>query len=332
MAATRPLGIGLLGAGRMGSLHARIVATQLDGARLVAVADVDAGLARSCAEVYGARASDDGGELLADSEVDAVIIATPPRTHCDLVEASARAGKHIFCEKPIGWDLEAIDRALAAVDQAGVALQIGFNRRFDRSFARAREVVASGELGRLLSILIISRDPLDQRPRGREDGDLFLDTTIHDLDMARFVAGREPVSVHAVGGVMAREPLDDPDTAVTVLRFDDGATAVIDNSRLSGHGYDQRVEVFGDRGAVCVGNVSPDTVSLATERGVLSPGPEPFFTERYFDSYVRELRAFAECATNGGQPAVTGRDGRAAVTLAWACVRSYREGGPVPVV
>lgn len=324
-------GIGVLGAGRMGALHARIVATQLEGASLTAVADVDEGLARACAEVYGGRAYAGHEQLLADPNVHAVIIATPPQTHCGLIEDAAHRGKHVFCEKPIGWDLSEIDRALAAVKEAGVKLQIGFNRRFDPNFARARDVVASGEVGRLLSLLIISRDPVDQRPQGRRDCDLFLDTTIHDLDMARFLVNDDVASVYVTGGSFAEQPLDDPDTATVVLRFAGGATAVIDNTRLSGHGYDQRVEVSGTSGMVAVGNERTDTVVLAAGVSETASGPEPFFTERYFESYVREMRSFVECVTLGGEPAVTGADGRIAVDLAWACVKSYREGKPVPV-
>jgi myo-inositol 2-dehydrogenase/D-chiro-inositol 1-dehydrogenase len=324
------LRIGILGAGRMGSLHARILAGHVIGATLAAVADLDEPLARACVESYGGRVMD-GPALLANPEIDAVIIATPARTHCALIAEAARSGKHILCEKPIGWDLVEIDAALADADRTGVKLQIGFNRRFDANFSHAQQSIASGGLGRLLSAIIISRDPVDQRPRNREDDDLFLDTTIHDLDMARFLAGAEATTVFAQGGVMADERLDDPDTAVTTLRFGNGATFVIDNTRLSGHGYDQRIEVCGDAGMLTVENVPSHTVSLATGANVVSSGPEPFFTERYFDSYVRELQSFVDCVANDLEPAVTGWDGRAAVALAWACVRSYREGRPVAV-
>jgi myo-inositol 2-dehydrogenase/D-chiro-inositol 1-dehydrogenase len=208
-------------------------------------------------------------------------------------------------------------------------LQIGFNRRFDANFARAREMIGAGKIGRVLSAFIVGRDPIDQRPRGREDGDLFLDTTIHDLDMARFLLGVEAVSVYVQAGVMAEERLDDPDTALTTIRFENGATVVIDNSRLSGHGYDQRVEVCGTKGMVTVGNEATDTVSLAAGPDVKGSGPEPFFTERYWASYVREIQSFVDCVASGGEPAVGGTDGRAAVEMALACARSYRESRPI---
>lgn len=325
---TDKLSVGLLGAGTMGSLHARIVRLHVDNAEVVAVADIDEETAQARADDIGAKACSPE-EMLADPGVAAVVIATPPRTHCDLIAATARAGKHIFCEKPIGWELPEIDDALAAVEAAGVKLQVGFNRRFDRSFARAREVIAAGEIGGVLSAFIVGRDPIDQRPRGRADDDLFLDTTIHDLDMARFLLGVEAVSVYAQAGVMASEQLDDPDTAVTTVRFENGATVVIDNTRLSGHGYDQRVEICGTLGMVTVGNKAADTVSLAVGRHVEGSGPEPFFTERYLESYVREMQSFVDCVLSGDKPTVSGADGRAAVELALACARSYREGRPV---
>lgn len=322
------LGVGLLGAGKMGSLHARIVRLQVDNADLVAVADVDEAAARECAEALGAKACSPE-DLLADPDVAAVVVATPPKTHCGLIAEAAKAGKHIFCEKPLGWDLGEIDDALAAVEAAGVKLQVGFNRRFDTSFARARKVIAAGEIGKVLSAFIIGRDPADQRPRGREDDDLFFDTTIHDLDMARFLLGGEAASVYAQAGVQAEERLDDPDTALTTLRFENGATVVIDNNRLSGHGYDQRVEVCGTKGMVTVGNEATDMVTLAAGTAVSGSGPEPFFSERYYASYVREMQSFVECIGTGAEPAVSGADGRAAVELALACARSYREGRPV---
>lgn len=314
----------------MGALHARIIASDVPQADLIAVTDLDKTLATDVAEAAGTNRADTE-EMLADPAVTAVVVATPPRTHCALIEQAARAGKHILCEKPLGWTLEEIDAALAAVSEFGVKLQVGFNRRFDPSFARAREMIVAGEIGEPLTAFIVGRDPIEFRPVGREDGDLFLDTTIHDLDMARFLVGSEPTSVFVQGGVMATEPLDDPDTAMTTLRFENGTIASIDNTRLSGHGYDQRVEVVGTKGMVSVENVPPHTATLARGDAVSAPGPEPFFYERYLESYRRELHSFVDCIALGSAPAITGADGRAAVALAWACVKSYREGRPVSV-
>ena len=319
------VGLGLIGAGPMGALHGRLVARRLDTARLVAIADPDETLAAPLAEGLASKVYGDAGALLADPEVDAVIIATPPRTHCDLIKAAVAAGKHVLCEKPIGWGLAEIDETLAQVERSQVKLQIGFNRRFDASFGKAQRMVAAGEAGTPSSVHLVGWDPIAARPRGREDGDIFLDTTIHDLDMARFILNSEPVSVHAQGGVMAEERLDDPDTVVTTVRFESGATAVIDNSRLSAHGYDQRLEVFGTKGLLSAANEQPHRLSFANTGGVVNVGPQPFFAERYLESYAEELRSFVECVAAGREPEVTGRDGRAAMAMAWACVRSYQE-------
>ena len=322
-------GLGLVGVGRMGALHGHLVASRLETARIVAVADPEETLAAPLSEELGSKVYGDASALLRDPEVEAIIIATPPRTHCVLIKAAAAAGKHVFCEKPIGWDLSEIDETLAEVERSQIKLQIGFNRRFDASFGKAQKMVAAGKIGTPLSVHLIGWDPIAERPRGREDGDIFLDTTIHDLDMARFVLNSEPTSVYAQGGVMAEERLDDPDTVVTTVRFESGATAVIDNSRLSTHGYDQRLEVFGAEGILAVANEQPHRVSAASASGVVDAGPQPFFTERYLDSYVEELRSFVECVSGDREPEVTGRDGRAATAMAWACVRSYRESRPV---
>jgi myo-inositol 2-dehydrogenase/D-chiro-inositol 1-dehydrogenase len=323
------VGLGLIGAGTMGALHARLIASRLDTARLIAVADPEEKLIAPLSEDLGSKAYDAASALLSDPEVEAVIIATPPRTHCDLIKAAVATGKHVFCEKPIGWDLGEIDETLAEVERSPVKLQVGFNRRFDASFGRAQQMVAAGEIGTPLSAHIVGWDPIAERPRGRADGDIFLDTTIHDLDMARFVLNSEPMSVHAQGGGRAEERLDDPDTVVTTVRFESGATAVIDNSRISAHGYDQRLEVFGTKGVLSVANEQPHRLTLASDSGVVDAGPQPFFTERYLDSYAEELRSFVECVAGGREPEVTGRDGRAAMAMAWACVRSYQESRPV---
>lgn len=313
----------------MGALRARLVASRVETARMVAVADPEETLAAPLSEELGARVYSDADVLLADPDVEAIIIATPPRTHCDLIKAAVAAGKHVFCEKPIGWDLAEIDETLTEVERSQIKLQIGFNRRFDASFGKAQKMVAAGEIGTPASVHLVGWDPIAERPRGRADGDIFLDTTIHDLDMARFVLNSEPASVHAQGGVMAEEPLDDPDTVVTTVRFESGATAVIDNSRLSAHGYDQRLEVFGTGGVLSVANEQPHRLTFANDSGVVDAGPQPFFTERYLASYAEELRSFVECVAGDLEPAVTGRDGRVAMAMAWACVRSYQESRPV---
>ena len=318
--------IGLIGAGVMGHIHARSLARDVDRAALVAVADLDLRKASGCAEEFGVSGAYAGyGEMLADPSIDAVVICTPGNTHAEIIGAAANAGKHIICEKPIDWDLASVDRALAAVERAGVKLQVGFQRRFDVEFLRVREVVVSGKVGRPHILHLTSRDPASPYAGPKREGDLYFDSTIHDLDMARFLTSEEVESVVSFGAAMglAEEGAgDDPDTAVTLLRLKSGAIASIDNSRRSSH-YDQRAEVFGPGGVVCVEN-QPDPPPKTDDDA-------PFFAQRYGDSYVAEMRAFVESVLSSGQPEVTGSDGRAALVLALAALRSYREGRAVAV-
>jgi myo-inositol 2-dehydrogenase/D-chiro-inositol 1-dehydrogenase len=258
--------------------------------------------------------------------LDAVAVCTPPGTHGAIIEAASGAGMDIFCEKPLDADLTMIDRALEAVRSSGVTLQLEFNRRYDWRFRQAREAVAGGRIGTPLTLQIISRDPVRaEDEKGTFTPEMFLDTTIHDFDMARFVMGDEVVSVCSFGsGGSEAEPERGPHTAVTsVLQFAGGAIGTIDNSWLSPYGYDQRLEVFGPAGVVRIENEEPDASRRETAA--------PFFVQRYFDAYLTEMTAFAKCVLEGAEPPVTGADGRAAVVLAMAGQRSYREGRPVAV-
>ena len=318
--------IGLIGAGVMGRIHARCLSRQVEGGHLIAVADLDREKATRCAEEFGATGvHGDDVSLLADRSIDAALICTPGNTHADLIEAAAEAGKHVFCEKPIDWDLSAADRALTAVERAGVKLQIGFNRRFDPAFLDAREAIKRGDIGRLHLVHLVSRDPARPYGSAKAPGDLYFDSTIHDLDMVRYLTGDEVELVYSLGRATAIDEGgqgEDPDTAVTVLRLAGGSTAVIDNSRRSAV-YDQRAEVFGPDGTVCVAN-RPIDEGLADEE-------MPFFAHRYSDAYVAELNAFVESVRNDSEPLVTGNDGRAALVLAITAFRSYVEGRPVLV-
>ena len=319
--------IGLIGAGVMGHIHARCLSSHVDRADLVAVADLDLGKASGCAEEFGVSGAYAGyREMLADASIDAVVICTPGNTHAEIIDAAANAGKHIFCEKPIDWDLAAVDRALAAVERAGVKLQVGFQRRFDGEFQRVRETVVSGAVGRPHILHLISRDPTSPYAGPKREGDLYFDSAIHDLDMVRYLTGEEVESVVSFGaavGLAEEGAGDDPDTAVTLLRLKSGAIASIDNSRRSSH-YDQRAEVFGPGDVVCVEN-QPAESRPETDDDM------PFFAYRYWDSYVSELSAFVDCVRGDRQPEVTGSDGRAALVLALAALKSYREGRPVTV-
>ena len=331
------LGVGLIGAGKIGRVHARNLARGLRGVRLVAVADTLPAAAKEVADQLGVGAVYQApGELLADEAVDAVVIASPAATHAGLVEAAAAAGRHVFCEKPIALDLAAIDAALATVATAGVTLQVGFQRRFDRSFRRARELVAEGRIGRPRLVRIISRDP---RPGPieylRHSGGLFLDMTIHDFDLARFLIADEVEEVTAVGAVLVDAAIgseaNDVDTAIVTLRYAGGALGVIDNCRQASYGYDQRAEVFGSEGAVMVGNEGLDRTTLVTADGARAANPKPWFQDRYADAYAAEMQAFVDAVRSGRPAEVGGDDGRAPVAIALAAQRSAREGRAVAV-
>ncbi len=319
--------IGVIGAGPIGKVHAANLARHVPGARLAAVADVDRAKAEACAsenQADEAYASDT--DLLAHPDLAAVIVSTPPGTHAGIIEAAASAGKHVFCEKPLERTLGRADLALAAVEKAGVKFFIGLNRRYDPHFLRLRDAVHAGEAGRPLAAHFIARDPiavLADTPN--PPGDLFFSTTIHELDFAGVVM-RSPVeTVYAVGGVMADgggPAIDDPDTAITLLRFADGASGTIDNSRI-GPSYDQRIEVFGTSGVVSADNPA------AADDG--AGGGTAFFTERYGESYVAEMRAFVECVRRDTVSPVGTKEARTSQLLVEAAWLSYREERPVAV-
>jgi len=326
--------VGLVGAGRIGKLHAQNIAFRVPGARLIAVADVALPAAQSCAADCGVeRAVPDYHALLDDKDIDAVVICSSTNTHAQVVEEAAAAGKHVFCEKPLDFDLARIDGVLAAVQRAGVKLQVGFNRRFDANFRRVRELVAAGEVGTPHMLRITSRDPAPPSIEYiKVSGGIFLDMTIHDFDMARFLIASEVTEIYAAGGVMVDPAIGkagDIDTAMVTLCYASGAIGTIDNSRQAKYGYDQRVEVFGSKGMVTVGNKKPDSAEWSTADGVRSSLPQFILLERYTDSYIAEMQAFVQCIQQDKMPLVTGIDGRISVLMGYAAKKSYAETRPV---
>lgn len=328
--------VGVIGAGRIGQLHMNNICQHVPNARIVALADIAFEHAQTVGEKLGiSNVYPDPAPLFANGEIDAVLICSSTDTHASLIEEAARAGKHIFCEKPIALDLAAIDQALDAVAKAGVSLQIGFNRRFDPSFAEARRLVEEGALGAVHIVRITSRDP---EPPPSEyvatSGGMFLDMSIHDFDMARFIAGSEVEEVYAAGAVLIDPAIGeagDIDTAVVTLRFANGSLGTIDNSRQAVYGYDQRLEVFGEKGQISVGNPKPHTAVLSLKQGDSTPPLMHFFLERYSDSFVAEMRAFIDAIQQGVATPVSGIDGRAPVQIALAAKKSLDEGRPVKV-
>ncbi len=325
--------IGLIGTGRIGSLHARNLVRRVPEANLAALCDIRLEVAQAVAGELGIkRVVRDYRELLEGPEIEAVAIASSTDTHAFMIKDAALAGKHVFCEKPIDIQLQSIDEALGAAERAGIKLQVGFNRRFDRSFRRVREAVASGAIGRPCILHITNRDPVPPSIEyARASGGMFLDMSIHDFDMARFQLG-EVEEIYAMGSVLVAPELaqaGDVDTDVITLRFASGALGVIDNSRQAVYGYDQRLEVFGSAGAVRAENEAENTVLQSDASGVHAAKPPRFFIDRYQECYVAEFREFVDCVRNDRTPPVTGKDGRLAVAIGFAAIKSLKENRPV---
>ena len=324
---------GLLGAGRIGRIHGGNVAAH-PKAELAAVADADARAAADVAAQHGARVAAID-EIVADKSIDAVLICTPTDMHADLIEKAAQAGKAVFCEKPVDLDAARIRRCLAVVAKAGTPLMIGFNRRFDPNFAAVQARVAAGAVGEVELVTILSRDPAPPPASYvARSGGLFRDMMIHDLDMARFLLGEEPVEVHAVGAALVDKAIGeagDVDTAAVLLKTASGKIAQISNSRRAAYGYDQRIEVHGSKGMLRAGNVHNTTVELATGDGFTADPVQNFFLERYAAAYRAELDACVTAVNKGTAPNPSGEDGLRAQILADAATQSAQTGQTVKV-
>ena len=328
------IGIAVLGAGRIGRIHGRNAAGH-PGAKLVAVADPHASAAQELADATGAQiASLDA--IIERTDVDAILICTPTTTHADLIERGARAGKAVFCEKPVDLSSPRIEACLTAVEAAGTPLMIGFNRRFDPHFANLRERLASGEVGEVEIVTILSRDP-SPPPASyvATSGGLYRDMMIHDFDMARFLLlGDEPVEVHAVGSSLVDPAIGeagDVDTAAVLLKSAKGRIVQISNSRRATYGYDQRIEVHGSKGVVSAENQRAVSIEIANGDGYTRPPLHDFFMTRYTEAYANEIAAFINAIATGVKAAPSGEDGLIALALADAAVRSVKEGKTITV-
>jgi myo-inositol 2-dehydrogenase/D-chiro-inositol 1-dehydrogenase len=331
------INVGIVGAGRIGKIHAENIRYFIPEARLVAVADVaaDDKLAAWARGLGVEKVTRDHRDVMSDFGVDAVVVCSSTDTHADMVAAAAEKKKHVFCEKPIDLSVEKVKRALAAVERAGVKLQVGFNRRFDHNFRRVRELVQSGALGVPHLVRITSRDPAPPPPAYvKVSGGMFLDMTIHDFDMARYLSGSEVVEVFAQGAVLVDPAIGqagDVDTAVVTLTFASGALGVIDNSRKAVYGYDQRVEVFGSKGSASCSNDTPSSVVVAGEQGVQGEKPLYFFLERYKQAFIDEMKEFFAALAATRPTPVTGQDGLAPILIGLAAKRSVAERRPVRI-
>jgi myo-inositol 2-dehydrogenase/D-chiro-inositol 1-dehydrogenase len=324
---------GLLGAGRIGKVHARAVAGNPD-ARLVAVADAMEKAAADIAARYGCQVRSVEAIEAAD-DIDAVVICTPTDTHADLIERFARAGKAIFCEKPIDLDVGRVEKCLKVVEKAGATLMVGFNRRFDPHFMAVRKAIDDGAVGKVEMVTITSRDPgAPPAEYITRSGGIFRDMTIHDFDMARFLLGEEVASVSASASVLVDKKigeLGDFDSASVILTTANGRQCVISNSRRATYGYDQRIEVHGSEGMVAAENQRPVSIELASAKGYTRPPLHDFFMTRYLDAYANEIAAFVAALRDGAPASPSGADGLAALRLADAALTAVREGRTVKV-
>ncbi len=326
--------VGVIGAGRIGKIHASNIVKNFPDVEVKAVADIYAEQVKDWAAGLGIQhVYSDYKKIIEDKEIDAVIICSSTDTHSQITIEAAQAGKHIFCEKPIDYDVDRIHQALDAVKKAGVKFQVGFNRRFDHNFKKVRELIQNGSIGELQIVKVISRDPAPPPAEYvKVSGGMFLDMTIHDFDMVRYLTGSEVTEVYTNAAVLVDKAIGeagDVDTALISLKFKNGAIGVIDNCRQAVYGYDQRVEILGTKGGISVSNDTPTTVVVSTENAVTADKPKYFFLERYMESFEAEMKEFFTSVVNDTDTVVSGIDGLKPVLIGLAAKKSYEEGRPV---
>jgi len=330
----KKLKLGVIGTGRIGKVHIATLVQSVPKAEVVAIADINIAGAREVAKDFGiSTVYSNYMDVINNPEVEAVVICSPTNTHAQYVIAAAKAGKHIFCEKPVDLSLEVIRGALDAVNKAGVKMMVGFNRRFDPNFYKIKQLVTEGKIGEPHILKITSRDPAPPPAEySAVSGGMFMDMTIHDFDMARYIVGSEVTEVYTKAAVMVDPEIGkagDVDTAVITLTFANGAIGVIDNSRKAVYGYDQRVEIFGSKGMACADNNYPENHRYFASDGVHGSLPLNFFMERYLEAYANEMKIFCESVINNLPLPVSGNDGLMSVAIAMAAKKSYLENRPV---
>lgn len=330
----KTLKIGVVGAGRIGKLHVANLMTRVSGATVVAVTDVVAESAKALAAQFGiSKVYADYRELVNDPEIDAVFVCSSTDTHSVISYDAVMAGKHVFCEKPIDFDLDRIQKVIAAVEQKGVKFQVGFNRRFDRNFKHVRDTVQAGLIGEPHIVMVTSRDPAPPPiSYVKVSGGIFLDMMIHDFDMVRYLSGSEVTEVFTNAVVLVDPAIGeagDVDTAIVTLKFANGAIGVINNSRKAVYGYDQRVEVFGSKGCMTADNETPNLTTLYTESGVMREKPLYFFLERYNEAFIAEEQGFVDAVLQNQPTLVNATDGLKPVLIAMAAKRSLETDLPV---
>ena len=330
----KTLNIGVVGTGRIGKIHAANLATRVSGAKVVAVTDVMPESAKALAEQLGiSKVHTDYRALIADPEIDAIFVCSSTDSHSIIAYEAVMAGKHVFCEKPIDYDLDRINMVIRAVEEKGVKFQVGFNRRFDRNFKYVRDTVQAGTIGDPHIVMVTSRDPAPPPVSYvKVSGGIFLDMMIHDFDMVRYLSGSEVTEVYTNGVVLVDPAIGeagDVDTAIVTLKFANGAIGVINNSRKAVYGYDQRVEVFGSAGCITADNETPNLTTLYTESGVMRQKPLYFFLERYNDAFIAEAQSFVDAVVQDKPVVVGATDGLKPVLIAIAAKKSLETGMPV---
>jgi len=321
--------VGIIGMGRIGKIHLQNLCTKIDGVEVTAVVNPSK-KGQDYASKFGVeQVSDDADIIFGHPEIDAVLICSPSDTHADYAVRAAEVGKAIFCEKPIDMSLERAEEVVAKVKENDVPMMVAFNRRFDPDFAKVEAAVRNEKVGEIHSLHIISRDPAPPPiDYIKQSGGLFKDMTIHDFDMARFIMGCEVTEVFATGSCMVDPEIGkvgDIDTAMITLRFENGATAVIENSRKAVYGYDQRLEVFGSKGVLKIENPLMTNVSSSDEDGTHSDVNLNFFVDRYKTSYLMEMQSFIDALIHERDMPVDGKDGINAIVLADAAYASLKE-------
>lgn len=331
------LNIGIIGFGRIGKVHARSIQTRVEDACVLRVCDpfMNPEMEAEARKLEIMECGRDTEELIQDPRLDAVLICSSTHTHAALSMEAAKAGKHIFCEKPIDPDPKRIVEVITAVKQAGVHFQVGFNRRFDHNFKALRQAVEQGRIGDPHFITVVSRDPeAPSLDYVKVSGGMLMDMTIHDFDMVRYLSGSEVTEVYAAGAALVNpriQELGDIDSAQITLRFENGAIGCISNSRRAAYGYDQRAEVFGSKGSAATQNDTASTLILSDEQGIQSEKPLYFFLERYMQSFAEEIISFTQAIQENKPTAVGGADGLIPVLMAKAAEKSMREHRPVTI-
>lgn len=331
------INVGIIGAGRIGKVHVQSICTQVPDAKVKMLADpfLTDETAAWAKDMGVAQVTKDYKEVLADPEIDAVLICSSTDTHSPISVEAIKAGKHVFCEKPIDHDIDKIQEVIDALKGSKVKYQVGFNRRFDHNFEAVRDAVAAGKVGDIHVIKVTSRDP---EPPSAEyvkvSGGMFLDMTIHDFDMVRFLSGCNATEVYTEAAVLVDPAIGeagDVDTAVITLKMENGAIAVIDNSRKAVYGYDQRAEVFGSKGMVATGNDTASAAVLSNENGVTGEVPLHFFLERYMAAYAKEVKCFIDAIVNDTETPLGVMDGLEPVLMGLAAKKSMEEHRPVKI-